>query len=351
MPFIYPTATQMREIEPELVARDRRERVGMQIFPVQSVNAAKVRWTQRDNYAGLQQLRGMDGQPTYVKRIGRKTFEYEPGVFGEYIDITETELTNRAGSADPVVVNIPVGDLQMENDEYLIQREDDRIESSIWAVLTTGTITIKIAGPNGQQTGYTDTYPVQTYSAGVAWSTVATATPIRNFQSVQQLGLAAGKGVDLGAGATAYMNSVTSNNLLNNTNASDLGGRRIGMGNTVNTLNDVNQYLLGQNLPRIQVYDAGYVNDSGTFTKFIPDNKAVVVGNRPSGQMVGAYIMTRNASNNFRPGSYRYVLDRANGNLGSAPAEKRTPANIETHRGHNGGPVIWWPSAVVVMSV
>jgi hypothetical protein len=344
--FIYPTSYESMRIEPDLIAAGRAGRLGFDIMPFVSRNAAKVRWTQQDNYFGLQQLRGMDGQPTHVQRVGEKTYEYEPGVFGEFIDITETELTNRAGSVDVAATPIDVSDLVVSADAQLIGREFDRMESSIWALLSTGTISIKIAGVNGIQVGYTDTYPIQTFTAGVAWGTFATAVPIRNYQSVQQLGL--GHTVDLGAGAISYMNSVTSNNLLNNQNANDLAGRRIGGGNSVNTLADVNKYFLGQNLPQIQVYDGGYIPVlNGSFTKFIPDNKSVVVGKRPSGARVGEYQMTRNASNGFKPGSYRYIIDRANG----VNAEKRTPANLEVHRGHNGGPAIYFPSAVVLMNV
>ncbi len=346
MPFTYPTSVEIRAIEPDLIQADLSSRLGMQIMPIRDVNVAKVRWTQQDNFYGLQALRGMDGQPAHVQRVGNRTYEYEPGVFGEYIDITETELVTRAGSADVASTPISIDDLVVDADKLLIQREDDRIESSIWTLLTTGVISITLNGPNGTQIGYRDSYTIQTYSASISWATVATAVPIRNFQAVQQLGV--GHSVDFGSGATAYMNSTTVNNLINNTNAADLGGKRIGGGSTVNTIPETASLLLGLNLPRIAVYDGGYIATSGGgLIKFIPDNKVVVVGRRTNGARIGEYLRTRNASNGFRPGPYRYVIDRANG----INAEKRTPANIEIHRGHNGGPTMMYPSAVVVMTV
>jgi hypothetical protein len=352
MPFVYPTNFELSQVEPDLVARGAAGRVGLDIMPVREVNAGEVRWTQQDNFYGLQALRGLDGAPTRVQRAGEKVYTYEPGVFGEYVDITETELTRRAGYS-PAGTPIDVSDLVVNADQQLINREFDRIEATIWALLTTGTFSIKLDGPNGTQVGFTDTFSIQTYSASVAWATAATATPITNFQAVQQLGMAAGHSVDLGAGAVAYMNSVTSNRLLNNANAADLNGRRIGFGNTANSTVDVNRYLAAQNLPQIQVYDAGYQSTItvgatvGTFTKFIPNGTVVVVGKRTSGAKIGEYLKTRNASNGLRPGSYSYTIDRSNGTNG----EKRTPANIEVHRGHNGGPCLYLPSAVVVMSV
>jgi hypothetical protein len=352
MAFIYPTNYELSQIEPDLIARGAAGRLGLEILPVRNVNAGEVRWTQQDNYYGLQALRGLDGAPTRVQRAGNKIYSYEPGVFGEYVDITETELTRRAGYS-PAGTPIDVSDMIIEADQQLINREFDRIESTNWALLTTGTFSIKLDGPTGTQVGFTDTFSIQTYSASVPWATSVTATPITNFQAVQQLGMAAGHSVDLGAGAVAYMNSVTSNRLLNNTNASDLAGRRVNGSNTLNSVADVNRYLAAQNLPQIQVYDGGYQSTitvgatAGPFVKFIPDGKVVVVGKRVSGAKIGEYLKTRNASNGLQPGSYAYTIDRANGING----EKRTPANIERHRGHNGGPVMYLPGSVVVMSV
>jgi hypothetical protein len=53
--------------------------------------------------------------------------------------------------------------------------------------------------------------------------------------------------------------------------------------------------------------------------------------------------MTRNANNpDLAPGPYMRVIDTG---------EIVIPRSIEVHDGHNGGPVIYFPSAVVVMSV
>jgi hypothetical protein len=229
----------------------------LDIMPIRNVNAGEVRWSQQDNFYGLQALRGLDGAPTRVQRVGTKTYTYEPGVFGEFIDITETELTRRAGYA-PNGTPIDIADLVVDADQQLINREFDRIEATIWALLTTGTFSIKMDGPTGTQVGFSDTFAIQTFTAGVPWATSATATPIANFQAVQQLGMAAGHSVDLGAGAIAYMNSVTSNRLLNNANAADLSGRRMNSGSTPNNTGDVNRYFAAQNLPQMQVYDGGY---------------------------------------------------------------------------------------------
>ena len=352
MPFTYPTNFELSEIQADLMAQGREGRIWLDLMPPIMKNAGSVRWTQMDNYFGLQHLRGADGQPSRVQRLGQKIYNYEPGVFGEFEVITETELLNRAGSV-ATSVPIPIDDLVIAGQTQLINREYDRMEASISTLLSTGTLSIKIDGPNGLQTGYSDTYTTQTFTAAVPWATVATATPIQNFQAVQQLGV--GISVDLGAGAVAIMNSVTSNRLLNNTNAADFGGKRSNYGATLNNLTNINQYLLAQNLPQIQVDDRGYYPKYGQsggvsagFTKFIADGKVVVIGKRPGNAKVGEYQMTRNISNpNGTPGPYMFIKDYIQG----VNAEKRVPGSIEIHRGHNGGPAIYYPSAVVIMSV
>jgi hypothetical protein len=342
MAYLYPTNRELSEILPAKVARLTQDRVGLQIMPIRDVRAAIVQWIQKDNYFGLQQLRGLDGAPVHVKPVGLKEYSYTPGVYGEFETITETELTIRAGSTS-MDVPIPVDDLVMDRQDRLSVRELDRIEYMIWTLLTTGTFSVPLPGG---AIGFTATFAIQTQSALVAWATVATATPLKDFRATRLLGR--GLGVSFGAGATAYMNSTTANLLLSNTNASDLGGRRYLGGQTVDTVEGINRILNGENSPQIVEYDEGYYDDTNTFQLFIPNNKVVVIGKRPQGQRIGEYVKTLNANNPGRaPGSYSYVVDRAN----AVNGEKRTPPNMEVHQGHNGGPVIYYPGSVVVLTV
>lgn len=342
MPFAFPTNRELSQIAPEKIARASAERVGFQIMPMRDVPAAIIQWTQRDNYFGLQQLRGLDGAPTVVKPVGSRSFSYTPGIYGEFMTVTETELTTRAGSVSDDVP-IPVSDLVLERQDQLLVRELDREEQIIWTLLTTGTFSIALPGGS---IGFTDTFALQTYTASPTWATVATAVPLLDFRAVQLLG--AGKGVNFGAGATAYMNRVTANSLLANTNASDLAGKRQANGATFNSVGDINRILLDQDVPTVVVYDEGYYDATNTFTRFIPNNKVVVVGRRGAGERIGEYLKTLNANNpNRAPGSYTFTVDRAN----AVNGEKRVPPNIEVHQGHNGGPVIYYPGSVVVMTI
>jgi hypothetical protein len=325
-------------------------RVGLEICPVENFNYGEVRWQQMDNYYGLQQLRGMDGAPTRVVRVGRNVYSYDPGIYGEYESVTEMELTKRAGSVS-TNTPIPITDLVMECQRQLIQRRFDRLEYNVWTLLINGTISIVIGDPlTGTQIGYQDTYAIQQSNASTAWSNTTTATPIKDMQVVQQLGV--GYSVDLGAGATAYMNGYQAYNLLNNTNANDFGGRRDMYGATLNNLDQVNNYFRSQNLPQIKVYDDGYYatqggNTTAQFTKFIPNGKVLIVGKRPGNVPVAKYLMTRNANNpDSAPGSYTKVINYMDGTQPGVQIGK----GIEVHEGHNGGVAMYYPSAVVSLA-
>jgi hypothetical protein len=132
------------------------------------------------------------------------------------------------------------------------------------------------------------------------------------------------------------------NYLMNNTNAADMFGKRL-TNSTINSLEDVNTILGANDFPQIVPYDKGYISDAGVFTNFIPDSKAVLVGARTNGAKLGEYRMTRNANNpTVEPGPYTRVIDHG---------ENFIPRKIEVHDGHNGGPVIWFPGAVVTFTL
>lgn len=307
------------------------------IFPMRNVNESLLVWEQLDNFKGLQQVRGLAGQPQRVTAVGLRQYQMQPGIYGELMNVNETELTTRrvAGTwGSP----IDITDLVLEKQDQLLQRRLDRIEYIGWTLLATGTFSI----PNsGGGVIHTDTFPIQTFTATNGWSNTSSSTPLADFSSVQLL--SRGHSVDFGAVATAFMNRATFNNLRSNNNASDLYGRRTqGLG-TFNNLQGINQLLMGDDLPQIVVYDQGYLDESSNFQPFIPANKVVVVGKRPAGQPIAEYRMTRNANNpDLAPGPYMRVIDTG---------EIVIPRVIEIHDGHNGGPVVYFPSAIVVMSV
>lgn len=334
--FVFPTHTVLEQINQILLPRFMEGRVGLQLFPSRNVESHILEWEQKDDYIGLQQVRGLNGDPTRVKPIGQKRFLMQPGVYGEYGFIDEQELTTRRVMGQ-FNGNIDITDLVRDRQDNLLQRRLDRMELIIWTLLVTGTFSVA----DGTSILHTDAYTFQTFTAGVAWGTVATATPLADFRATALK--SRGFSVNFGSRATVYMNRTTFNQLLSNTNVNDLGGRKAQFGASINGPADVNRVFAGDDLPSIEIYDEGYKDSTGTFQLFIPNNKAVLVGARRNGEVLGNYLMTRNANNpGMAPGAYMRVFDRG---------EERVPRSIEVHDGHNGGPAIYYPSAVVVMTV
>jgi hypothetical protein len=333
--YLYPTAIELRQVAQELVPRLAANRAAFDIFPIQSVNTNILEWEQKDNFTGLQQVRGLNGMPSRVKMVSGKRFLYTPGVYGEFMIIDERQITERRPYG-PFAGAIDISDLVREGQDKLLGRELDRQESTIWTLLATGTFSVS----DGTSVLHTDAYTTQTFSAGVPWATVATATPLADLRAVQLR--SRGYSVNFGAQARAYMNRTTLNSMLSNTNQADLAGRRLAGLASINSLEQVNMLYAMDDLPSIVPYDLGYIDDTGTFQLFIPNNKVIVVGARTDGDPVGEYRLTRNANNpDVGPGSYDKVVDDPN----------RVPRSVEVHRGHNGGVVIYHPAAVVVMTV
>ncbi len=336
--FVYPTSAEIFKISQSKIPRLTKDRPAFKFFPMVNKKVDTILWEQRDNYQGLQQVRGMEGQPSRVKRIGAKRYSMEPGVYGEFIPLEERELTKRRAFGT-MGSKMDIGDMVMEAEEQLTQRFLDRVEVTIWSLISTGAFTV--VSPQTGATLHTDVFPINTFSAIVPWSTYATATPLADLRQVKLLSRGTSNSFD--SGSELYINQVTLNHLLSNRNANDVAGRRVGGLLTPLTLEEINKIFTGEGLPSIVVYDEGYYNDAGTFTLFVPDNTFTLIGRRPAGQTVGEYIMSINANNpGAAPGRYMRVKNKAKGDN-----EAEIPPVIEVHDGHNGGPAIYFPGAVV----
>lgn len=354
MNFLYPTAAETFELMPDLDKRARAGRLFLDLFPTKPRKTFFVRWVQRDNYYGLMQMRGLDGAPPKIQSVGSKTYVYEPGVYGEHDVITEREWLTKADPTD-MTRRVDMTDEVIARMNLLTNRKLDRMEYNSVQLCANGTITIPLAGPNGQEI-YTDTYSIQRFTATVPWGTVATATPIADMQAMQQKSV--GHGIDFGAGAIFVVNQVKANQLLNNTNTADFGGRRNQAGATLNNLDAFNNYFQGQGLPKVVVYDKGWqlaplsggiTSPSTQFQKFLDNNTGILIGKRLNGDPVGEWQQTVQAMQpgNAGPGEYTFVKDYAKGV--NAPME--VPPRLEVHHGFNGGLALYYPSAIVSAAI
>lgn len=332
--YSFPTSRELTEIGQDFLGPMTLNDPIFRYFPVRNVDSHLLEWEQRDNYKGLQQVRGLNGEPGRVNAIGGKRYRMEPGVYGEHIDLREDELTTRRAWGDQMERPIDLTPPVTEKTEQLVTREVARMRQILWTLVATGTFSV--ANEHGAVV-HTDSYTTQTYSTTTPWATASGAAPVFDFQEVALK--ARGHGVSFGASAKAFMNRTTANNLLRNTNAADLGGMR-----TLNgpfSLPMANSIFVAQDVPTVEVFDDFYIDDADATQLFLPNGKVVVFGQRPNGEPIGEFRRTRNANNpGFAPGPYDEVY-----------VNPKPPKNVEVHRGQNGGPVMFWPSAIVVMDV
>jgi len=333
--FVYPSAVVLQQVNQELVPRLMANRRIFDILPTVDTDSHLLEWEQRDNYLGLTQVRGLNGQPSRIRQTGGKRWMMQPGVYGEFEMLDEQQLTVRrqwgtfAGS-------INVTDLVREAQDKLLQRRLDRIEYMGWLLLATGTFSVA----DGTSILHTDAYTTQTFSAAVPWATVASSTPLADLRAIQLK--SRGYSVNFGAQAIAYLNRSTMNAVLSNTNPNDIAGRRSAGLGSINSTAMVNALTAMDDLPTFVVYDDGYLDESGTFQLFVPNNKVIIVGARRDGDSVGQFRYTRNANNpGMAPGPYMKVVDDPD----------IVPRTIVVHEGFNGGIALYHPAAIVVATV
>lgn len=355
--YVFPTSEMIMKIAQEKLPTLTQDDPIFKQFPIVNKNVINVRWEQKDNYVGLQRLRGVGGEPQRVQPVAQRSYMYEPGVYGEYMDINEKEMLERRpmGSWDGF---IDLNDLVMDKQDQLLNRRVDRVRWILWTLLVTGSFYVPMpnAALNGPATagsaGHSDAYNtvtslgqfgLQQYTVPVPYSTFATSSPLQDFRNVQLL--YRGRSIDLGPRAIAYMSRGTYNNIVRNSNPNDFGGKRAGNFNsTLTSLADVNSVLLDADMPTIVIYDGGYIDEANTFQLFLPLGTIIVVGARTNGDSLGEYWMTRNMINpGGEGGPYQVVIDHTSG------PTQQIPPNVEVHDGHAGGPIIWYPSAIVRM--
>lgn len=337
--LVVPEAVNIRRVEQEKLPYLLMNDPSFDLFPIEDVAEAKVVWEQKDNYTGLLPARGVGESYSAVKRVGTNQFEADPGRYGGFIDYTEKdfESVRKTGTANDI---IDLTSMIYEGQDQLLSLRLDRQRYVIWTLLTSGIFAV--LGPQGQ-TLHKDQFNFQTATAAVVWSTVATATPLVDFRNIKLKGR--GKGVSFGQTAKAFMNQKTMNYLLANTNSADLFAKRIENGATVNSKSDLDQILLANDLPTIVVYDDGYLDDTGTFQTFIPDGKVVIVGTRLNQAQLGIFAQTFNSNNpNMAPGPFTSIWDS-----GASP-DGSTARRVRLADGVNGGPAVWFPGAVVILS-
>lgn len=332
----YPTSVELDFVVQEFKATAMESMLGHQVLQLVERNTSRIRWDVLDNDKGMTSAITPDADPPFDQRPGLTTKEYTPIDFGQFARIPRSEIE---GARQPGTLGVPLDVTEMTVRELSRQlnKVHVRIESLIWAALQ-GSMSV-----NDNGVTITETFPVQTFTASPLWSTLATATPLKDFDAVGLL--FRGKGASM-AGARAYANRKTINYLLENSNTNDIRGL-LNLQTTITIgTQEVNKILAMRGLPELIQYDEGYYDANGNFTLFIPDGKIVVVGRRAPGEVIGDFVLTRTA--------YRLVNGEPTPGIWSRiipPQDDSINPTILVGAGFKGGPRIFYPGSVVAMTV
>lgn len=327
--YSYSDANTLTEVGREKMHALEQDDPIFDYFPIEEKDVSVISWEQEDADAGLQQVRGMNGAPKRVKPLGAKRYTVDPGVFGEFRNLDEKELTERRklGTTD---MPIEVDDLVAKEQDRLLGRENDRIRMILWLLVTKGQYNLS------SETGhliYAAAFDFPVFTAAVAWSNPATATPLADIRNLMLQGIDLITDADFGSNGKLYLNQKKVQQMIANTNAADLGGRFTNISSSKG-LAKINEIMVEEGLPQIVPHNGSYVDEAGVRQRMIPDDAGVLFGARR--EKMGSYTMTRNATNpNSAPGPYDEVI-----------VSVRPPKTVEVHRGHNGGAEIHFGKSI-----
>jgi hypothetical protein len=324
-------AIKLKKLMQLYLPRALESRELLKILPLTKDNSTTLIYERQQLNTGLQGARGLGGRSNAVRKPGMDQFKVQPGYYGDHWMITEEELVNLrdAGTWDDFA---SYATQAARGTQHLTQRFLDRCEYSIAQMMLTGGFT---AADASGVIKHRDLFNVPSYTPATLFSDLANSQPLNYIRDLIPV-LELGKSVSFMKGFM-LMSRPTANLILKNQNNADLNGRRLQYGSTVNNLDDYNDLLASNDLPKIKVYDGGYYADppgtAPTFARFITNGAIVLVGVREDGEQLGEYRMTRAAQNeNSAPGEWYQVEDR----------RSKDPCQVILRSGHNGGPVPYY---------
>lgn len=309
----------------------------------------KVNWAVYKETTGITYAHVFNADPKRIQRSAIATYSVDGQPYKEVYPISEDELTLAASLED---------DRMKAELEYLIgmglqhlnERQLRRMEKDRWQVLQTGKLTISEQGvqrdidfgiPSGNKL---------TVGSGVtaAWANTVTAKPLSDIAA------AINKFEDLDVdGVDVIMNRATAQLLLENEQIVDkLAGIPYSAEWNIGNFGSLMQRMLGE-VDRVEVYNKGYLDESGSRQRFIADNKVVIIGrpatlssdgNRDVGMFCGTDSIHAGDVRNPRPGRFA-IPDYHN-----ARRESANPT-IDIVGGVYGLCVLQRPAHVAVLTV
>lgn len=322
-----------------------------EILPFQEVATQKVQWDEKDTMRGMTAPHVMGTDPKIDRREGSKTHEYEPIPFKEEDLIKEDELlkARQLGTLGGVVnLNQKVAEVTKDR----MDKTKLRCEHTRWQTLR-GKLEIAENGVRVKEI-----FPVQKFTPPIPWGDRKQAKILVDTAEMKRMYRGTGASI---RGAVAIGNNTTISAILENANPDDLQGFRAENFRNANyDLNETNKLLAARGLFMLEENDEGWIDEDGEFQTWLDDGELIIVGKRPQGQKIGAWLQTphlhRQRNGNPAPGFFSLL--ECNGvpsmggmtvDLGALGAGKNPKIGITG--GVYGGPVLWYPRSIIYAKV
>jgi hypothetical protein len=325
-------AVTIRRLAQRKLPRLMENRLGLELLPITKVNANVITYERLGVFRGLMASRHVSGPAGRTRLPGGESWSAPPGYYATTTVIGEQDMINRRELGSWTDWDGDAKQTGLASDQ-ITQQMLDRMEKNVFDLLFTGGYVVRDqAGTETQRT----IYPVQEFTPVTAFSNRASSTPLAYLRDTIATLEAQGNSVDY-RGGTLLCNRATANELVNNQNPADIGGKRLANGATPNALQDVNSLLMANDLPTIQIYNEGYHPEVGGHELFLPNGKIALIGKRTDGEPIGESCVTRAGQNpNAAPDWFLFVRD----------FRQEVPCRVEVTGGFNGGPKLFYPEAL-----
>ena len=167
-------------------------------------------------------------------------------------------------------------------------------------------------------------------TAAVLWTNVATAVPIENIRAWKLLYRGSGY-----RAKTLYMNQATYDMMVATDEVREY------VAGTSSSVMLMTEGRVSRILEiNIVVYDEGYIDDSGNFAPFIPDNRVVMVGEPSVGSSaIGEFTMGPSEYNSLKPGMFVRLTHNEDGD----------PPSFEVIGGYKGLPALYFDDGAAIV--
>jgi hypothetical protein len=318
--------------------------IGARYLPLRDFPSQRIQYDEIASAQGMTHAHALDADPRIVKNLAVRRHEFSPYYFKETGVLRESDLllTRANMTFDQLAGQRLVMNLMAQ----LNVRLETRIEWLRWQAFNGSVV---IADNN---VSLSETFGVAVMRVGqagdfaggivTAWSNAA-ASILGDLNSIASALGGLGAVLD---GADLIMNRKTSNYLFKNTELQKFVVNQVGANRlpAAMAVTQIFPMLIGANLV---IYDQGYLDDSGVFTRFIPDDTVFLVARSIIGDELGYIASTPSLHNgglaNPQPGKFAVPEDE------TADADKNPHYSLTT--GMYGGPVLLHANWIVKMTV